>query len=378
MRISILVVWLLIALSGIAYENPNNDANISNIQMLATHNSYKMYPDPRIYRDFARFCPLSDIRGIYYQHLPLEEQLSNYGVRHVEIDILADPNGGHYSKFKGLSLIGYDGQSNDPLLDEPGFKVMHDPNWDFNVRCRTFKLCLKQLNDWSDAHPNHLPLFVHVETKNDSFALPNGTLASVYEKLRLTKPIPFNAELVDNIDVEIRSVVPTDKIITPDLVRANFATLREAVLANAWPTIAQARGKLIFILNVEPIIQGYYLHNHPSLRGRTAFVYAEKDADEAAFVLLNSPVESEAEITSVVGQGFMVRTRADSEGDEAIRNDLSRATIAWRSGAHFVSTDYLVPEPAFHNNYVVSIPGGNPARCNPIRPATCSSVVIAE
>ena len=36
------------------------------------------------------------------------------------------------------------------------------------------------------------------------------------------------------------------------------------------------------------------------------------------------------------------------------------------SGAQWVSTDYPVENPAFGTGYSVQIPGGMPARCNPI------------
>ncbi len=44
------------------------------------------------------------------------------------------------------------------------------------------------------------------------------------------------------------------------------------------------------------------------------------------------------------------------------------------SGAQWVSTDYEVPGRAYGQPYFVSIPGGTPARCNPINsPSWCTS-----
>ena len=39
---------------------------------------------------------------------------------------------------------------------------------------------------------------------------------------------------------------PADRVITPAQVRGDFATLPEAV---EWPTLAQARGKVLFALD---------------------------------------------------------------------------------------------------------------------------------
>jgi hypothetical protein len=39
---------------------------------------------------------------------------------------------------------------------------------------------------------------------------------------------------------------------------------------------------------------------------------------------------------------------------------------ALNGGAQLVSTDYEQPDPTIGNGYVVRIPGGTPARCNPV------------
>ena len=46
-------------------------------------------------------------------------------------------------------------------------------------------------------------------------------------------------------------------------------------------------------------------------------------------------------------------------------------------GAQNVSTDYEQPDPTLHNNYVVRIPGGTPARCNPVHAIPgCKSIDV--
>ena len=47
------------------------------------------------------------------------------------------------------------------------------------------------------------------------------------------------------------------------------------------------------------------------------------------------------------------------------------------SGAQFVSTDYPVPDPQIGTGFQVTMPGGMPARCNPITaPPDCTSLDI--
>jgi hypothetical protein len=77
-----------------------------------------------------------------------------------------------------------------------------------------------------------------------------------------------------------------------------------------------------------------------------------------------------------------VRTRADGDNVEPFAGDTSKRDAALASGAQFVSTDYpvIVPGvPMTGTPYVVDIPGGTPARCNPVTaPAACASTDIED
>ena len=63
-------------------------------------------------------------------------------------------------------------------------------------------------------------------------------------------------------------------MIVPDDVRDHHDTLNEAVLAGSWPTLANSRGKVIFLMDQRPV-GPIYLAGHPSLRGRVLFTNAE-------------------------------------------------------------------------------------------------------
>ena len=63
--------------------------------------------------------------------------------------------------------------------------------------------------------------------------------------------------------------------------------------------------------------------------------------------------------------GFLVRTRADSDTRQARLNDPSQRDKAFASGAQFVSTDYPEPNPAF-SAYAVRFERGIVARANPV------------
>jgi hypothetical protein len=141
---------------------------------------------------------------------------------------------------------------------------MHIQDIDYRSTCQPFTACLVQVRQWSLAHPRHIPIFILVETKQGK---PRG-------ELHLTEPEPFTPSTFDALDAEIRSVFLTHELITPDDVRGHFDTLNQAVLAGNWPTLASARGKVIFLMDQRPV-GPVYLDGHPSLRGRVLFTNAD-------------------------------------------------------------------------------------------------------
>jgi hypothetical protein len=244
-------------------------------------------------------------------------------------------------------------------MDKPGFKVMHVQDLDERSSCHTFMKCLTQVREWSQHHSGHLPIFILVETKEGvPSELPNAPRADV-----------FTPAIFDAVDAEIRSVFQPGEIITPDNVRSSAATLNEAIRTHGWPTLAEARGKVIFLLDqahAAPI----YAQGHPSLRDRMIFTNSEPGLPEAAFVELNDG--SKEAIDSLVKQGYLVRTRTDEGTEQARTNDRTRLDRAFSSGAQILSTDYPPSEPSQWTGYVVSFPGGVIARCNPVnKPAGC-------
>jgi hypothetical protein len=126
----------------------------------------------------------------------------------------------------------------------------------------------------------------------------------------------------------------------------------------------------MFALDEGPEKVALYRGAHTSLEGRVMFVNAPEDSPAAAYLTLNHPLRDAERIARAVRAGFIVRTRAD-EGTLAARtNDTRQREAALASGAQYVSTDYLWPDPRFGTSYRVALPGGGPARCNPIRRVT--------
>lgn len=334
---------------------------LNHIQVVGSHNSYHIQPKPDLFAAIEAFAP--PLAAAWeYTHLPLAEQFSDQGIRQIELDIFADPDGGLYASRGATELLTGDGASGIPELDEPGFKVLHVQDLDFESTCWTFVLCLEEIREWSTAHPGHAPLTILVEAKADPIDAPFETVV----------PIPFDSAQFDALDAEIRSVFAPGHVITPDEVRGSHDTLEQAILQDGWPTLGDTRGRILFALDNGGSTKAAYVEGHPSLRDRILFVSAEPGEDEAAFVKLNSAIGSFDRIQELVALGFIVRTRADGDTEEARTGDTTKRDTAIESGAQFISTDYPVPNPDFGTDYMVEMPGGMPARCNPISaPAEC-------
>lgn len=358
----------------VVYDNgPTDSLRLNEIQVIASHNSYHLKTDSAVYAFLQRLDSLGAVPaayapiGIDYGHLPLGEQMGDYGIRGLELDIYSDPHGGNFYNRTGYMFTGRPVASNIAELNEPGFKLIHIPDFDFNTTNITFKSALQDVRNWSLAHPNHIPIFINIETKEDDVSdvlsgLPN-----------LTEALPFDAAAADALDAEIKSVFgdELDRVITPDDVRGSYTTLEAAALAGNWPQLAQARGKVIFIL--EGAGEDEYKNGHPSLQGRACFVYSNPGTPEAAFVILNNPVGSFNQIKQRVAQGYIVRSRSDSGTEEARTGDYTNMNASFNSGAHITSTDYYRPDPRAGDgtwtDFRVRFPNGELARINPVSAA---------
>ncbi len=343
--------------------NPENTIRLNQLQYLGTHNSYHIQPRADAFELLLAFIP--DIATtLAYSHAPLAEQFSEQGIRQIELDIFHDPEGGYYANHQVRTLFGEPAASGILELDAPGLKVLHVQEIDYETTCYTFISCLKEIRDWSDANPGHLPITVLIEAKDEAIPDPLN--------LGFAVPLPFDATALNAIDAEIRQVFAHERLILPDDVRGDAPTLEQAVLTSGWPTLTESRGKVLFALDNGGDKRDLYIAGHTALAGRVLFTDSPPGTPEAAFMKKNDPRAEPGLIESLVEQGYLVRTRTDADTEEARNNDTSRRDIALASGAQFISTDYPVPDPEF-SNYQVTMPGGGVARCNPINPGNCSA-----
>lgn len=308
---------------GKPFRYPLDDVlRLEHVQVRGTHNSYHVDTNAGSVPPWA------------YTHAPLYEQLDRLGIRQIELD------------------VNYD--------DLTGLEVFHVATVDEGTRCRRLHDCLLELRRFSDAYPGHLPLYVQIEPKSD--------------------PAPEDMETYfAALEAEIRSVFPPPRVLMPDEVQGEFPSLREAILMRGWPTLGRLRGRILFTFDTAGAIRTAYTHNKRDLRGRLLFVNSSPDQPFAAVAVLNDP-RAGADLDAIrkaTAAHMLVRTRADSDTEEARINDTSRGAAALASGAHFISTDFPEPTPAFPYRFVV--PGGTPAVCSPAgAPTGCTPRALED
>ncbi|MFA4977781.1 MULTISPECIES: Ca2+-dependent phosphoinositide-specific phospholipase C [Sphingobacterium] len=361
---------------------------INQIQVLGTHNSYARPVDPRLsaYADpifskmmekmstlfppdklnsFKEFHPnaMSMSEGLKYDHPPFDVQLDS-GIRSLEMDVYYDPTGHRFDKPAGYELLNKMGVSDlapyqKEDLEKPGFKMLHIADFDFRSHYATFRAGLVALREWSEQHPQHLPIFIMVEAKDKGIPIfPNGA-----------EVLPFDDKAFDQLDAEVVAVLEREKLITPDDVRGNYSTLREAIRSGHWPTVKASRGKFVFLLlpaTAGMNLESAYVKDKPNLEKRIMFVQSEPNDSFASFILLDNALVRQEEIQRLVREGYIVRSRSDIETYEAKINDYSRANAAFSSGAQIISTDFFRPGNGYNTSYYVRLPNSKVARRNPV------------
>lgn len=337
---------------GATLHAQKSNTKINQIQVIGSHNSYRQALERDLYTMVSKKDTTNSYQSLQYEHIPISDQL-NKGLRNLEIDVYADTVGGKYAHPKGLELV-HSKIAYDPLgvMNKPGFKVLHMPDIDFRTSCLTLELCLQELKKWSNDNPHHTPIFITLEPKDGG---PN---------FFKNQPEEFTTALFDQLDHVIINTLGSDKVITPDNVRGSYNTLEEAVLHHNWPSLKNAQGKFLFIMDNNGTKKAMYAAHHPSLKRAVLFINAEPGTPEAATLFRNDP--KDATIKDLVEKGYLIRTRADADTKEARNNDYSRFEEAKKSGAQIITTDYYMPSQLFDSTYEVKFEDGTYVRKNPV------------
>ena len=297
---------LFVAQYAMAASSP---VTINQIQFVGSHNSYKQAMSPLIYKAL-HLLDAEVAESLEYWHEPLADQL-DLGLRKLEIDLFYDAR-------------------------DQSFPVGHAQIIDMNSHCDTLLVCLQEVRVWSEKNPRHTPIWISFNLKDQAIPV-------------LPDPEPFTAAALDALDTQLRGALGP-QLIWP----ADVQGLR-------WPTLEEARGKVLLILDEGGAKRDWYYSNWQT---RPMFTNAPEGHPAAAVMIINDPIKDFKRIQRLVKAGYLVRSRADADTREARANDTRRRDQAFASGAQAISTDYYLPATHFGNDYQVAIAGG--IRCNPV------------
>lgn len=350
------LLTVLLSVAGTVRQSQGGP-RLDQIQIIGTHNSYHISPHPQL-EALIRSRNPEAADSTAYTHRPLTDQFERLGIRQIELDLYADPNGALFAQPMGIGLASPEARSTVPLPDpermrQPGCKILHVPDFDFQTTVPTFREALQEISRWSTNHPAHIPIFVLLELKSDA-AGPD-----------FTQPVGWNERLLDDLEREILGVLPRSHLFTPDDLRGSQPTLRQAVQGHGWPSLAEVRGRILFLLDNTDTVRDLYLARNATLSQRLLFASVGEEDPAAAWFKVNDALADHERIQRLVRQGFLVRTRADIGTWEARQNSTQRRDAAMSSGAQLISTDYPERQPSW-SSYEVRWPGGIIARANPV------------
>ena len=326
--------WCIFIVGNAYVQLPIDSIPINQIRIIASHNSYKKKPHPKVLRFLKKFQnKLGDQNNpdfIDYGHLPFSEQFDNYGIRGIELDVNYDPKGGQYKRRRvNLFLFGQRQRLKGKALKKPGFKILHISDVDFETNYLTLKSALEALKSWSDLHPDHFPIYINLEAKGSHPADESKAL----KRLGFKKCIPFDRRAFLDLEQEISATLSPDQIFKPSDFKKSYSSLQERVLAEGWPLLEEVRGTFIFIL------EGNNKHLYRTFERPLFFQYGNQSDANTVFLLRNNPIASEREIRELNSE-FIVRTRSDAGSVESRSNNYDTWNAALRSGAQIISTDY--------------------------------------
>lgn len=310
-------------------ERPPNPHTLDDLltwadyQVLGTHNSTHIEPEAPVHESH------------YYTHPPLDEQLEVYGVRGFELDV--------------------------HLHETEGWQVFHLPLVDEESTCLQLADCLGAMKAWSDAHPWHLPLIVWVEPKDGDLDLAVPELLQFIDRH-------------DELEEAILDVIPRSRIFTPDDLRGDHDTLPDALAAEGPPTLDRLRDRFVFAMLDSSDHRERYLADSPALEGRLMFADADDGTEPwAALLKINDASSDPTRVQALVEAGFWISSNVRDGPEHSQEVGEAHFEDSLAAGAQLLKSDRAAPA----DGWSIAVPGGTPARCNPLTaPSVCTSAEV--
>lgn len=280
-----------------AYANfdlDDSSIRLNEIRMIASHNSYKTQGTALGKFFVGLGDSFQEAKALKYANPPLTDQLEK-GIRSFELDV-------RYRR--------------------DSFEAIHVPLVDNGSTAVKLELAFEEIALWSEHNPNHLPILMLLEFKDDWMMLDPALK-------------PIEAAEFGLFDALLQASFG-ETLYTPSHLMGTFATIQARLLAESWPTLQELKGKIIVILHPGDFIDPY-VATDPDLSQLSMFPgmsNLDVEAPYAAFVVHNDP--NVAAIGSLLDQGLIVRTRIDAN----LLRDSATIQAAMDSGAQIMSTDF--------------------------------------
>lgn len=293
------------------FDISSSHLKLNEIQYLATHNSYKGMSTP-LGRFFVGLGDsFQEARALKYSYKTLTEQLKS-GIRSMELDV----------RYRKQTFI----LNHVPLVDNSSVA----PN---------LALALEEINLYMTYNPNHMPIILIFEMKDDWMMLDP-----------MLKPMD-NDVLVQFNDL-IKNVFG-DKLYSPNDLRIDNLSINDTIKTHGWPEISSLLGKIICVMHPSSINQTYRGIDFSSSK-QALFSGSYKDDiehDDTSFIIHNDI--DVASIESLVQMGYIVRTRMD---ESLIYKDEQRL-LAISSGAHILSSDFTIGRKDLSSSLIIDLNG---------------------
>ncbi len=287
----------------------------NEVAFLGTHNSYQLESTDefkKLYEavDVMTFSIVDSSKATFNMDT-ITEQLQ-LGIRSLEIDV------------------------ETVLTDEVSFVVCHDPLLDNTSSCYDFEKMLEEIKMWSDANPNHLPISIIIEPKQN--VIPINNIRS------------FTLDYLNAFDALLREKLG-DTLLTPDDMMGDNESLKAMREADDWLSLGDTLGKVLVLLH-DTNVTDDYIEQDETIRSQAMFPmlrYADRDESYASFIIDNEPDTAKRhKEESIDNCNLIVRTRADSFPTYSE----DRYVSANECGSQIISTDYPVrAEESEHHVY---------------------------
>ena len=283
----------------------NNGVKYNEVTFLATHNSYQrlITEETKKFQIPFQVLSLGIVNVIFNKNTFENDTLTNQfenGIRSIELDIEAREMDGEVS-----------------------FTVTHKPMLDSATTCYDFATALEEIVEWSNHNPNHLPISIIVEPKQD---VPN------VDGLKI-----FGIEHVDEFDVILREKL-ADKLLTPNDMLRSHATFKDMRESDDWMQLKDMLGKIVVILHENPMTEGYVAIDE-TLRTQAmipSLEYDQRNASYASIIIDNEPKNTVEMRDELQGNNFYVRTRADHYP----KSSEERYDLVEKCGSQIITSDY--------------------------------------